>query len=55
MFPFFELRLANNPRAQRLTLLAPRYELMGLVAAAVSLLPEPLRLAFVRLNSKACK
>ncbi|KXZ54305.1 hypothetical protein GPECTOR_5g390 [Gonium pectorale] len=51
VFPFFETNFPGNSRQRRLRSLAPWYEALGWVGAAVTSLPTRLRLAFVRLNA----
>lgn len=51
VFPFFETNFPGNSRQRRLRMLAPYYELLGWVGAAVNALPEALRRGFVALNA----
>ncbi|KAG2437387.1 hypothetical protein HXX76_006039 [Chlamydomonas incerta] len=51
VFPFFETNFPGNARQRRLRLLAPYFELLGWVGAAVTALPERLRRGFVALNA----
>ncbi|KAG2453112.1 hypothetical protein HYH02_002443 [Chlamydomonas schloesseri] len=51
VFPFFETNFPGNARQRRLRLLAPYHDLLGWVGAAVTSLPEALRLGFVALNA----
>ncbi|EFJ43272.1 hypothetical protein VOLCADRAFT_96604 [Volvox carteri f. nagariensis] len=51
VFPFFETNFPGNWRQRRLRSLAPWYDYLGWLGAAVTSLPGPLRTAFVRLNA----
>ncbi|GLI62525.1 hypothetical protein VaNZ11_005183 [Volvox africanus] len=51
VFPFFETNIGGSWRQRRLRALAPWYDYLGWVGAAVTSMPRFLRLAFVRLNA----
>ncbi|GIL62937.1 hypothetical protein Vafri_17149 [Volvox africanus] len=51
VFPFFETNFGGSWRQRGLRALAPWYEYLGWVGAAVTSMPKFVRLAFVRLNA----